>query len=202
MVAVESASQQLGSCCPAGSYQEGASQHLSLLQTARITVICLSCVLLWLISMLVHMAVLDKLHLHGQAGSWLTCGLHVLHGVGQAVMHTHCARISHTRKLSTACISTHHHPQALHSPARALAAAAAAVAAAAAAAAAAAIRILEDMGVLKELMDNNEAHFADAGVELTCNGTADAGLQPIHRCSAVGGACKLQTMFSGQQLVV
>lgn len=26
-----------------------------------------------------------------------------------------------------------------------------------------AIRILEDMGVLKELMDNNEAHFADAG---------------------------------------
>jgi hypothetical protein len=27
-----------------------------------------------------------------------------------------------------------------------------------------AIRILEDMGVLKELMDNNEAHFADAGV--------------------------------------
>lgn len=26
-----------------------------------------------------------------------------------------------------------------------------------------AINILEDMGVLKELMDNNEAHFADAG---------------------------------------
>jgi hypothetical protein len=24
-------------------------------------------------------------------------------------------------------------------------------------------RILEDMGVLKELVDNNEAHFADAG---------------------------------------
>jgi hypothetical protein len=27
-----------------------------------------------------------------------------------------------------------------------------------------AINILEDMGVLKELMDNNEAHFADSGV--------------------------------------
>lgn len=26
-----------------------------------------------------------------------------------------------------------------------------------------AINILEDMGVLKQLMDNNEAHFADAG---------------------------------------
>jgi hypothetical protein len=35
--------------------------------------------------------------------------------------------------------------------------------AAVASAAAAAARILEDMGVLKELMDNNEAHFADAG---------------------------------------
>lgn len=29
-----------------------------------------------------------------------------------------------------------------------------------------AINILEDMGVLKELMDNNEAHFADAGAHL------------------------------------
>jgi hypothetical protein len=28
-----------------------------------------------------------------------------------------------------------------------------------------AINILEDMGVLKELMDNNEAHFADAGAK-------------------------------------
>jgi hypothetical protein len=37
--------------------------------------------------------------------------------------------------------------------------------AAAAGAAAAAARILEDMGVLKELMDNNEAHFADAGAQ-------------------------------------
>jgi hypothetical protein len=32
-----------------------------------------------------------------------------------------------------------------------------------------AINILEDMGVLKELMDNNEAHFADSGGSLAVN---------------------------------
>jgi flavin-dependent dehydrogenase len=38
-----------------------------------------------------------------------------------------------------------------------------------------AIRILEDMGVLKELVDNNEAHFADAGGFVSPDGTSYIG---------------------------
>mmetsp|Transcript_17105 Transcript_17105/g.47439 ORF Transcript_17105/g.47439 Transcript_17105/m.47439 type:complete len:498 (+) Transcript_17105:1914-3407(+) len=39
-----------------------------------------------------------------------------------------------------------------------------------------AIRILEEMGVLKELVDNNEAHFADAGGFVSPNGTSYIGV--------------------------
>lgn len=39
-----------------------------------------------------------------------------------------------------------------------------------------AIRILEDMGVMKELVDNNEAHFADAGGFVSPIGTSYIGV--------------------------
>ena len=39
-----------------------------------------------------------------------------------------------------------------------------------------AIRVLEDMGVMKELKDNNEAHFADAGGFVSPLGTSYIGV--------------------------
>ena len=38
-----------------------------------------------------------------------------------------------------------------------------------------ALNILEDMGVLKELVDNNEAHFADSGGFVSPSGLAYIG---------------------------
>lgn len=50
-----------------------------------------------------------------------------------------------------------------------------------------AINILEDMGVLKELMDNNEAHFADAGGwrVCICNMRVDSRYSSNH-CASCG----------------
>jgi flavin-dependent dehydrogenase len=49
-----------------------------------------------------------------------------------------------------------------------------------------AIKILEDMGVLKELVDNNEAHFADAGGLVSPDGTSYIGASK-HKLG--GAAC-------------
>lgn len=42
-----------------------------------------------------------------------------------------------------------------------------------------ALNILEDMGVLQELVDNNEAHFADSGGFVSPSGLAYIGEQHI-----------------------
>ena len=47
-----------------------------------------------------------------------------------------------------------------------------------------ALNILEDMGVLKELVDNNEAHFADSGGFVSPSGLAYIGgtqIDPLQR---------------------
>ena len=46
-----------------------------------------------------------------------------------------------------------------------------------------AIRILDDMGVMKVLADNNESHFADAGGFVSHSGLSYIG------AAAIGGGC-------------
>lgn len=53
-----------------------------------------------------------------------------------------------------------------------------------------AINILEDMGIMKELIDNNEAHFADAGGFVSPNGTSYIGASKVKLGTAACCAVK------------
>ena len=52
-----------------------------------------------------------------------------------------------------------------------------------------AINILEDMGVLKELVDNNEAHFADSGGFVSPSGLAYIGVYARRFMPFMPAAC-------------